>query len=53
MIAWEMAGIWKFFFILVSCDRHSDGNTITGDRESQIYFVNEIVTVIRAALSVK
>ena len=29
MIAWEMAGIWKFFFILVSCDRHSDGNTIT------------------------
>lgn len=25
----------------------------SGDRESQIYFVNEIVTVIRAALSVK
>ena len=28
MIAWEMADIWKFLFISVSCDRHSDGNTI-------------------------
>lgn len=40
-------------FRLVSCDKHSDGNTATLGMESQINFRNEMITAIIVALSVK